>query len=81
MVAPALLIIFGIGALLVPDLRAEVGTWVVSGVLVLLAVAIVAFGRLGQALLTARQVKFKQWWGYTSHDGTGEHDMREKLGK
>ena len=81
MVAPAILIILAIGALLVPDLRAEVGTWIVSGVLVLLAFVLLAFGRSGQTLLTSRQVKFKRWWGYTSHDGTGETDMREKRGK
>ena len=81
MVAPAILIILAIGALLVSDLRAEVGTWIVSGVLILLAVVLLAFGRSGQTLLTSRQVKFKRWWGYTSHDGTGETDMREKRGK
>lgn len=47
MIAPALLIIFAIGALLVPDMRAESGIWIMSGVLIVLAVVLLAFGRSG----------------------------------
>lgn len=82
MVAAAFLIILATGALLVPDLRAEPATWVVSGVLVVLAVLLLTIGRSSSRVIqTARQVKYSGWWGYTSHDGTGERDMREKRGE
>lgn len=81
MAGAALLVVLAIGALLVPDLRAQPGTWIVSGVLVLLAVLRVAIGLPWAPLRTARQHKYMEWWGYGSHDGTGERDAREKRGK
>ena len=80
MVSVALLLVLAIAALLVPELRAEPGTWVVSGVLVGLAFLRVIVGHSGGAIRTARQVKYARWSGYTSHDGTGERDIREKRG-
>lgn len=81
MIAAALLVILAIGALLVSDLRAEPATWVFSGVLVIVAVLSLTIGRSGGTIRTARQVKFARWWGYTSHDGSGERDIREKRGR
>lgn len=80
MVTVALLVILAIGALLVPDLRAEPGTWIFSVTLIATAVVLATRGRTGRTLQTARQVKYWKWFGYTSHDGTGERDMREKRG-
>lgn len=81
MIGAGLLVLLAVGALLVPDLRAEPGTWVVSGILLLLAVWRVVIGRPGGTLKTARQVKYSGPWGYGSHDGTGEGDAREKRGE
>jgi hypothetical protein len=82
MVAAAFLILLAIGALLIPDLRAEPGTWVVSSVLIGLAALLLTIGRSSsKAIQTARQVKYSGWWGYTSHDGSGERDIREKRGE
>lgn len=82
MFSAAMLLILGLGALLVPELRAEPATWVFSAVLIGLAVLRVTFVRPGHgAMQTARQVKFNRWLGYTSHDGTGERDVREKRGE
>ena len=82
MAAAAIFIFIAVGALLVPDLRAEPGTWIVSGILVALAIGILTVGRDSPAAIqSARQVKFSSWWGYTSHDGAGERDVREKRGK
>jgi hypothetical protein len=80
MATAAFLLILAIGPLLVPDLRAEPAIWIISGVLVGLAVLRAMTGRRS-GIVTARQVKYSRWWGYTSHDGTGERDMREKLGR
>lgn len=81
MIAAALLFILGVAALLVPELRAEPATWVFSAVLIGLALLRVMYVRPGPgAIQTARQVKFSRWLGYTSHDGTGEVDAREKRG-
>ena len=81
MVAAALIVLLAIGALLVPDLRAQPATWVISAGLIVLAVLLVTVGRSASpAIQTARQVKFLGWWGYTSHDGAGERDIREKRG-
>jgi hypothetical protein len=82
MVAAAVLVLLAIGALLVPDLRAQPGTWIVSGVLVMVAVILVTIGRSSSsAVQTARQVKYSTLWGYTSHDGSGERDVPEKRGE
>lgn len=81
MVAAAFLVVLAVGALLVPDLRAEPGTWIVSGVLVVLAVLRLAFGTSRATLRTARQEKYYKHWGSTSHDGSGERDTREKRGR
>jgi hypothetical protein len=82
MVAAAFLILLGVGALLIPDLRAEPGTWIVVGALIVLAVLLLTVGRTSStAIQTARQVKYSGWWGYTSHDGIGERDIREKRGE
>jgi len=43
MIAATILLILAIGALLVPDLRAGPGTWIVSGVLVMVAVMTLVF--------------------------------------
>lgn len=81
MIAVAVLLVLAIGPLLVPDLRGEPLIWIFSGVLIVLAVAITTVGHPRSAILTARQVKFARWWGYTSHDGRGERDVREKRGE
>lgn len=80
MATAAFLLILAIGPLLVPDLRAEPAIWIISGILVGLAVLRAMTDRRS-GIVTARQVKYSRWWGYTSHDGTGERDMREKLGR
>ena len=82
MAAAAIFVLIAVGALLVPDLRAEPATWVISGILIALAMATLTVGRDSPAaILSARQVKFARWWGYTSHDGRGERDIREKRGE
>lgn len=81
MAAAGLLVLLAIGVLLVPDLRASPGTWIFSGVLVVLAVLRLTIGLSWAPLRTARQHKYYKWWGYGSHDGTGERDMREKRGE
>lgn len=81
MLGAAILVILAIGALLVPELRAEPGTWIVSGVFIALAGVILVVGRARGTRVTARQLKYARLWGYTSHDGTGERDAREKLGE
>ncbi len=81
MAAAAILVFLAVGALLVPDLRAQTATWVVSAVFLAIAVLLLTIGRSGGAIQTARQVKFSRLWGYTSHDGSGERDMQEKRGR
>jgi hypothetical protein len=76
----AFLVLVAIGPLLVADLRADPGTWIFSGVLIAIAVVYVVINPPWSSLRTARQVKFFEWWGYTSHDGDGEQDTREKRG-
>jgi hypothetical protein len=80
MATAAFLAILAIGALLVPDLRAQPATWVFSAILIGLALLRVTLASTGRSIRTARQVKYSRWWGYTSHDGTAEVDVREKRG-
>ena len=79
-IGAAILVLLAVGALLVPELRAQPTTWIISGVLIVIAGLIVFIGVKPGGHLTARQVKFGRWWGYTSHDGSGEVDIREKRG-
>jgi hypothetical protein len=72
--------LLGVGALLVPDLRDDPATWAFSGLMIALAVLRLTLGSTGRSIRTARQVKYNRWWGYTSHDGTGAVDAREKRG-
>ncbi len=82
MAAAAIFVLLAVGALLVPDLRADPATWVISGILLALAVGILTIGRNSPtAIQSARQVKFARWWGYTSHDGAGGRDIPEKRGR
>jgi hypothetical protein len=80
MVAAIFLIVIAIAALLVPDLRAEVWTWIVAAALIAAAVLSIALGRPTVTLVTSRQLKYRRGggWGFTSHDGAGGRDVREK---
>lgn len=81
MIGAAILVMLAIGVLLVPDLRAELWSWIFAGLLIAGALVMLTLGRPRRTLRTARQVKFARWWGYTSHDGRGEIDIREKRGQ
>ena len=81
MIGATILVLVAIGVLLVPDLRAEPWSWVFAGILLTGAALMLTVGRPRRTLRTARQVKFARWWGYTSHDGSGETDIREKRGE
>jgi uncharacterized membrane protein YfcA len=80
MVAATVLVVVAVGALLVPELRAEPATWAFAAVLIALAVVRFLGVAGSSAIQTARQVRYLAWWGYTSHDSSGERDISEKRG-
>ena len=81
MISALMLVLLAIGVLLVPDLREGLWTWIFAAILLMGAALILAIGHPRPTLQTARQVRFARWWGYTSHDGTGQRDHREKRGE